>query len=135
MYGVYLPWPQGRGREKWKPASAPHPFLSPLLPRREFKHMKKEKEIYQILIPSNRFQNRNAWTIPNITPKWLQREFLKLHFPAVLLGIRSGSAHQRYFGNLRVTISEASTQLFRGSQIESRLYAYMSLLCSPFYLQ
>jgi hypothetical protein len=55
MYGIYLPWPQRRGREEWKLASAPHPFLSPLLPRREFKNMKKEKEIYQILIPSNRF--------------------------------------------------------------------------------
>jgi hypothetical protein len=55
MYGVYLPWPQERGREKWKPASAPHPSVSPLLPRREFKNTKKEKEIYQILITSNQF--------------------------------------------------------------------------------
>jgi len=55
MYGIYLPWSQGRGREKWKPASAPHPSLSSVLPSREFKNVKKEKEIYQILMPSNRF--------------------------------------------------------------------------------
>jgi hypothetical protein len=48
MYGIYLPWLQGRGREKWKPASAPLPSLSPLDRRREFKNMKKEREIYQI---------------------------------------------------------------------------------------
>jgi hypothetical protein len=46
MYGVYQPWPHGRGREMCKSASIPHPSLSAPLPSREFKYMKKEKEIY-----------------------------------------------------------------------------------------